>query len=186
MIPFFLVFMNTFDSKIWKKTAPKFSDAPDCKINGFLCLHKETWPDWTLRKCECPASCTHHSYIEQSKMIRQWCVLYAITPWVSGWSKWNNWNAFLCSSICRSNDVLFLQKASFRWEIVSAKVRNRRDVIFSFADFIVSFSGAAALLFGVNFWHFFTVCLKIIEKIAQILRRHERIPWAPSNSPFEF
>lgn len=75
----------------------------------------------------------------------------------------------------RSDDILFKSKSSFQWEIVSTKVRNRRDVIFSFADFIVSFGGAAALLFGVNFWHFFTVCLKIMDKIAEILRRrHHR------------
>lgn len=73
----------------------------------------------------------------------------------------------------RYDDVLFRPKASFRWEIVSTKVRNRRDVIFSFADFVGSFGGAAALLLGVNIWQFAVVCLKILEKFAQILWRRE-------------
>lgn len=73
----------------------------------------------------------------------------------------------------RSNEILFMRKASFRWEIVSSKMRNRRDVIYSFADFIGSFGGAATLLLGVNFWHFAVVCLKILEKIAQISLHRE-------------
>lgn len=75
---------------------------------------------------------------------------------------------------CRYDDVLFRPKASIRWEIVSTKVRNRRDVIFSFADFVGSFGGAAALFLGVNFWHFAVVCLKILEKLVQLFRRREQ------------
>lgn len=79
------------------------------------------------------------------------------------------------ASMCfRYDDVNFRPKASFKWEIISTKVRNRRDVIFTFADFVGSFGGAAALLLGVNFWHVAVVLLKIFEKIAQICRRHPR------------
>lgn len=54
------------------------SDAPECKIDGYLCLHQNTWPIWTLRSCKCPASCIHHSYIEQSKSLRQWSIYEGI------------------------------------------------------------------------------------------------------------
>lgn len=38
---------------------------------------------------------------------------------------------------CRSmTDLPFLRRTTFRWEILPAKVRNRRDVLFSFEDFI--------------------------------------------------
>lgn len=66
-----------------------------------------------------------------------------------------------------------MPKASVRWEIVSSRMRNRRDVIFSFADFVGSFGGAAALLLGVNFWHFAVLGLKILEKLHQICWRRQ-------------
>ncbi|XP_031616334.1 sodium channel protein Nach-like [Contarinia nasturtii] len=121
-----------------------FVDGPECKLTGYLCLHQKSWPMWTLRDCKCPLNCAHYSYIEQSRLIREW-----------------------------SNEVLFTPKVSFRWEVVSSKVRNRRDVIFSFANFVGSFGGAAALFLGVNFWHFVVICLKILEKIAQFHWRRE-------------
>ncbi|XP_055307141.1 sodium channel protein Nach-like [Sitodiplosis mosellana] len=121
-----------------------FVDGPECNISGYLCLHQKSWPMWTLCGCKCPSSCFYYSYTERSRENREW-----------------------------SDEVLFMRKASFRWEIVSSKVRNRRDVIFSFADFIGSFGGAATLLLGVNFWHFAVVCLKILEKLAQVLLRRE-------------
>lgn len=128
---------------------------------------------WTLRSCKCPLSCIHYLYTEQSRDIRERLRFKSI-PFIL--------NIFLTFSLHffptkkrifslrRSPEVLYMPKASFRWEIVSSKVRNRRDVIFSFADFVGSFGGAAALLLGVNFWNVALVCLKILEKIAEILR----------------
>lgn len=52
----------------------KIADAPECEIDGLVCLHQKTWPIWTLRDCECPVSCVHFSYIEQTKIFRQWYV----------------------------------------------------------------------------------------------------------------
>lgn len=61
-------------------------------------------------------------------------------------------------------EMLFAPKVTFTWEIVSTKLRNRRDVIFSFADFVGAFGGAATLLLGVNFLHIAIIALKIVKK----------------------
>lgn len=44
----------------------------------------------------------------------------------------------------------FRPKSSIRWKVVPVKMRNRRDVLFSFSDFIGAFGDATSLLmFGV-------------------------------------
>lgn len=46
-------------------------------------------------------------------------------------------------------------------------MRNRRDVLFSFSDFIGAFGGAATLFLGVNVWRFVMMKLKIIESLVR-------------------
>lgn len=80
-----------------------------------------------------------------------------------------------------------MQKSSFRWEVLPAKMRNRRDILFSFADFVgncvgfaisndilsskknyfvvVSFGGAATLFLGINCFQISKIIYKILEKI---------------------
>lgn len=72
------------------------------------------------------------------------------------------------------DDGLSTMKAAFRLEIISSKMRHRRDVIFSFADFVGSFGGAAALFLGGNIWHLAVVCLKIGEKLIQVFWHREQ------------
>lgn len=94
-------------------------------------------------------------------------------------------------NISRSmTDLPFLQKITFRWEILPAKVRNRRDVLFSFEDFIgtcslpffyiehwnkivrtvsVSFGGAASLFLCINFYQIAKIIYKLIEILTSTL-----------------
>lgn len=64
-------------------------------------------------------------------------------------------------------DSSFMPKSAFRWEVLPAKMRNRRDVLFSFADFIGAFGGAATLFLGVNVWRFAMIKLQIIENVTR-------------------
>lgn len=61
-------------------------------------------------------------------------------------------------------DLPFLQKASFRAEVVTPKMRLKREIIFSFEGMIVSFGGAATLFLGISLWQISKSLLFLINK----------------------
>lgn len=62
-------------------------------------------------------------------------------------------------------DLPFLQKAQFRAEVVTPKMRLKREIIFSFEGMIVSFGGAATLFLGISLWQVSKSLLFLINKI---------------------
>lgn len=62
-------------------------------------------------------------------------------------------------------DLPFLQKASFRVEVVPPKMRLKREIIFSFEGMIVSFGGAATLFLGISLWQISKSLLFVINKL---------------------
>ncbi|XP_062550673.1 sodium channel protein Nach-like [Armigeres subalbatus] len=97
-----------------------FVDAPVCTIDGLRCLEKH--PSWyDKQSCRCLKPCTDVVY------------------YVAG-SNINHWSP--------EEGIPFKQKASFRWEMVQPKTRQRRDVLFTFEDLLVSFGGAISLFVG--------------------------------------
>ncbi len=67
-------------------------------------------------------------------------------------------------------DLPFLQKASFRAEVVTPKMRLKREIIFSFEGMIVSFGGAATLFLGISLWQLSKSLLFIINKILGVFK----------------
>lgn len=74
----------------------------------------------------------------------------------------------------------FRPKSIFRWAILPVKMRNRRDVLFSFTDFIGAFGGATSLFLGINVWRFIMMKLKIIENLVRIFQSK----WAKRSNLF--
>lgn len=67
-------------------------------------------------------------------------------------------------------DMPFRPKSIFRWKPLPVKMRNRRDVLFSFSDFIGAFGGATSLFLGINVWRFAMMKLKIIENVIKLIQ----------------
>lgn len=65
-------------------------------------------------------------------------------------------------------DLPFLQKASFRVEVLTPKMRLKREIIFSFEEMIVSFGGAATLFLGISLWQVSRHLLFIMNKILSV------------------
>lgn len=112
-------------------------DGEFCDVAGIICLHKFAWPYISFELCECPFSCIDLKYSENSVHRRSWFVNYVLSNHKIKWRQFQ----FLYRIV---GDLPFLQKASFRAEVITPKMRLKREIIFSFEGMIVSF--------GEYFW----------------------------------
>ncbi|KAG4069556.1 hypothetical protein HA402_006922 [Bradysia odoriphaga] len=117
-----------------------FYDGEVCDAAGIICLHKFAWPYISFELCECPFSCIDLKYAENSIRKRSWIV----------------------------GDLPFLQKASFRVEVLTPKMRLKREIIFSFEEMIVSFGGAATLFLGISLWQISKHLLFVLNKVLSV------------------
>lgn len=77
-----------------------------------ICLQRSFWPIQAVRVCQCTKSCTELNYLENNFYRRIWSV----------------------------GDTQFMHKSSFRAEVLPQKVRLKRDILFSFEDFLGNYS----------------------------------------------
>lgn len=138
------------------------ADGPVCTVLGLLCLQRSLWPIQVDALCVCTKSCTELTYLENNLYRRVWFVISK--SFFTFWKTKEN--------IFRSvGDTQFMHKSSFRAEVIPQKVRLKRDIVFSFEDFLglniiimhnelfisfykflVSFGGAVSLFLGCSVW----------------------------------
>ncbi|KAJ6634279.1 Sodium channel protein Nach, partial [Pseudolycoriella hygida] len=120
----------------------QFYDGEVCDASGIICLHKFAWPYISFELCECPYSCIDLKYAENNFQQRNWF----------GKRIYFYYKLIINHNFRIVGDLPFLQKASFRAEVVTPKMRLKREIIFSFEGMIVSFGGAATLFLGISLW----------------------------------
>lgn len=127
-------------------TPPSGDGVRTCNLPDFKCLADRSWPVIVRDvDCNCPKTCNHLSYTEGS-------------------FKLSTWNVDI-------NGIPLQQKSSFRVEVLWPRMRLRRDVLFTFADLVVSFGGAVTLFIGSNFLDAALFALFTAKHLGNGLRR---------------
>ncbi|XP_065368958.1 uncharacterized protein ppk3 [Calliphora vicina] len=128
-----------------------FVDGRSCNPSGFECLLDFKWPVWALHICKCPNTCIEMEYTLQTV-------------------KKSSWGVSNMDDAGKSDVVT----SSFRWDLISPKVRFRRDVVFSFEDLLVSFGGTLALFLGFSILSLihmiYALTKRILEDIYDLIR----------------
>uniref|UniRef100_A0A1B0FV54 Putative sodium channel protein nach rhagoletis zephyria n=1 Tax=Lutzomyia longipalpis TaxID=7200 RepID=A0A1B0FV54_LUTLO len=121
-----------------------FVQGPDCNVEGIFCLNRLSWPERTKGTCDCPKPCLDLLYIPNSYKVESWDV--------------------------GEEGIPFAQKSTFRLEILPAKMRNRREVLFTFEDLLVSLGAATSLFIGISFYNMLHGLLLHFELVIEIIQ----------------
>lgn len=120
---------------------------PDCTPEGYACLLVQYFPQNYIKRCVCTQTCINYSFQKNSMKLSKWA---------------------------KQSSVTLVQKSSVRYEIVTGKIKMRRDVLFRFVDMLVSFGGVASFFLGISTLDVFRKFYELLETIIDYFAARKR------------